>query len=169
MGERLTVWTRTLQDQGWQNQVDRLRAGSGEPPTPPGQIPPAFRRPAPQVTPRPLDQVAEDVIKAFDNVGDFAGSPQAVQAVQGVGANRLGTMTLILSKAGLLSCDADPNWVSGQTAATLMNALGEALIDARVNLENSAAAAARSGVPGSLDRLFAEAFAFLADTRHDDS
>jgi hypothetical protein len=52
--------------------------------------------------------------------------------------------------------------VSAQTAATLMNALGEALSAARTDLENSNPRPAPSG---SLDRLFAEALALLRDPR----
>lgn len=101
------------------------------------------------------------MIKAFDHVGNFAAPP--AQATGGTGANRSGKLALTLSKAGLVSCTADPEWVSGQTAATLMNALGEALDAARADLANSTAGAAAPS--GSLDRLFAEALALLRDPR----
>ncbi|MGH3811574.1 MAG: hypothetical protein ACRDUV_03825 [Pseudonocardiaceae bacterium] len=162
MGERLAVWTRTLEEQGWQAQADRLRVDLDEQPSVSGQeeVPSAFGHPVEDVTPRPVDQVAEDMIKAFDQIGDLAGRPP--QASGGTGSSRSGKLVLTLSRAGLVSCTADPEWVSAQTAATLMNALGEALTVARADLENSTAQAAPSG---SLDRLFAEALALLRDPR----
>jgi hypothetical protein len=44
MGERLAVWTRTLEEQGWQAQTDQLRLDlEGRPAaSTPGEIPPAF-------------------------------------------------------------------------------------------------------------------------------
>lgn len=163
MGERLAVWTRTLEDQGWQAQADRLRVDLDEQPSTSGagEVPSVFRHPVEDVTPRPIDQVAEDMIKAFDHVGDLAAPP--AQATGGSGASRSGKLVLTLSKAGLVSCTADPEWVSGQTAATLMNALGEALDAARADLANSTVGAAAPS--GSLDRLFAEALALLRDPR----
>ncbi|MGQ0718131.1 MAG: hypothetical protein ACT4NP_12645 [Pseudonocardiales bacterium] len=162
MGERLAVWTRTLEDQGWQAQADRLRVDLDEQASVSEQrMPSAFGNTVQDVTPRPIDQVAEDMIKAFDHVGDLAAPP--AQATGGTGQSRSGKLVLTLSKAGLVSCTADPEWVSGQTAATLMNALGEALDAARADLANSTVQAA---VPsGSLDRLFAEALALLRDPR----
>ncbi|MGH3815828.1 MAG: hypothetical protein ACRDUV_25825 [Pseudonocardiaceae bacterium] len=162
MGERLAVWTRTLEEQGWQAQADRLRVDLDDRPSASGrgEVPSAFGHPVQDVTPRPIDQVAEDMIKAFDHVGDLAGPPP--QASGGTGASRSGKLVLTLSRAGLVSCTADPEWVSGQSAATLMNALGEALTAARADLENSNAQTAPSG---SLDRLFAEALALLRDPR----
>lgn len=156
MGERLAVWTRTLEGQGWQSQDDHLRVDLDE--QPPRELPPTFRCPVDEVSPRPIDLVAEDMIRAFDQVGRFAApSPQAAG---GTGANRSGKLVLTLSKAGLVSCTAAPEWVSGQTAATLMNALGEALTSARADLQNSTDQPAPSG---SLEALFAEALALVRD------
>lgn len=162
MGARLTAWTRTLEEQGWQSQADQLRLHLEERPAAsrPGEIPLAFRRPTDEVNPRPIDLVAEDMIKAFDQVESFA-APEP-QATRGAGSNRSGKLVLTLSKTGLVSCSADPEWVSVQTAATLMNALGEALTAARADLENSADRPAPSG---SLDVLFGEALALLRDPR----
>jgi hypothetical protein len=112
------------------------------------------------VNPRPIDQVAEDMINAFDQVGSFvAPSPQATR---GIGSSRSGKLVLTLSQGGLVSCTADSEWVSAQTAATLMNALGEALSAARTDLENRTPRPAPSE---SVDRLVAEALALLRDPR----
>jgi hypothetical protein len=123
-------------------------------------MPPALRHPAEDVTPRPIDQVAEDMIKAFDHVGDFAAPPP--HAIRGAGSSRSRKLILTLSTTGLVSCTADPEWVSAQTAASLMNALGEALTAARADLENGT----DRPVPSrSLDHLFTEALALLRDPR----
>jgi hypothetical protein len=162
IAERLAVWTSALNEQGWAAQADQLRLDLEEQPavSTPREIPPALRRPTEVVNPRPIDQVAEDMIKAFDQVGSFA-APSS-QATTGTGSSRSGKLVLTLSKTGLVSCTADSEWVSAQTAATLMNALGEALSAARTDLENSTPRPAPSG---SLDRLFAEALALLRDPR----
>lgn len=162
MGERLASWTRTLEQQGWQAQADRLRVDLDTQPSASGQaeMSPAFGRPAEDVTPRPIDQVAEDMIKAFDHVGDLAAPPS--QVARGAGSSRSDKLVLTLSTAGLVSCTADPEWVSAQTAASLMNALGEALTAARADLENSIH---RPAPARSLDHLFTEALALLRDPR----
>jgi hypothetical protein len=135
----------------------------------PGEIPPAFQRPTKEVNPRPIDQVAEDIINAFDQVGSFATFDQvssfaapSPQAARGAGSSRSGKLVLTLSQGGLVSCTADSEWVSAQTATTLMNALGEALSAARTDLEDSIP---RPAPAGSLDRLVAEALALLRDPR----
>lgn len=163
MGMRLAVWTRTLQERGWQAEVDRLQVGSmdKQPPAPPSaQLPPAVRRAAQEMRPRSIDEVAEDVIKEFDNVEDAV--PASPQAVRGTGSSRSGKLVFTLSKTGLVSCNADPQWVSGQTAASLTNALGEALTAARADLARSADQPAPSR---SLDRLLAEALELLSNPR----
>ncbi|MDQ4011780.1 MAG: hypothetical protein M3228_14070 [Actinomycetota bacterium] len=162
MGKRLAIWTTTLEQQGWQAQAARLRIDLDQQPSVSGQaeMSPAFGHPVEDVTPRPIDQVAEDMIKAFDHVGDFAAPPP--QVARGAGSSRSDKLVLTLSTAGLVSCTADPKWVSAQTAASLMNALGEALTAARADLENSAGRPAPSR---SLDRLFTEALALLRDPR----
>jgi hypothetical protein len=158
MGERLAAWTTTLDDQGWQAQADQLRLdldGSG-PVSMPAGISPAFRSPADPMAARSIDHVAEEMIKAFDDVAGL--TPPAPTGA--TGANRSGKLALTLSKAGLVSCIADVEWVSTQTSATLMNALGEALAAARTALESTPG---QPGPSGNLDRLLADALALLSD------
>jgi len=112
------------------------------------------------VHPRPIDQIAEDMINAFGQVGRLA--RPSPQVTRGTGSSRSGKLVLTLSPGGLVSCTADSEWVSAQTAATLMNALGEALNAARTDLENSTPPPAPSE---SLDRLVTEALALLRDPR----
>lgn len=162
IGERLAIWTRTLEQQGWQAQADRLRVDLDKQPSASGQAEiSAFGHFVEDVTPRPVDQIAEDMIKAFDQVGHIAAAPP--QVARGAGSSRSDKLVLTLSAAGLVSCTADPEWVSTQTAASLMNALGEALTAARADLEDSTG---RLTPSQSLDRLFTEALALLRDPRH---
>lgn len=159
IGERLNAWTRTLQDDGWKARADRLTAGSAAAPEQ-GRVPPAFRSPEPAVRPRPLGDITEDVIKAFDNVGWLAQQPPPTVGGSGSGAG--GKVTITLSGTGLTSCSADPRWVSNQTAAQLMNALSTALSAAKADLAKRPA----SPGPGSgLDSLLAETMALLNDPR----
>jgi hypothetical protein len=163
MGERLAMWTRTLDERGWREEVDELRADSPSRLSVPttGQIPPAFRCPEPAPNPRSIEVVAEEMIKAFDNVRDV--SPSRPQAATGTGADRSGKLTLTLSRTGLVSCTADARWVADQTAARLMTSLGEALAAARAELAQRGDQAAPSS---GLHELFAEAFALLNDPQH---
>lgn len=61
-----------------------------------------------------------------------------------------------------MSCNADPQWASGQTAASVTNAIGEALTAARADLARNADQPAPSG---GLDRLLAEALELLSNPR----
>lgn len=154
VGERLKTWTGTLDDQDWRADVERLATDA----RPVVRIPPALRRPT--TDPRSVDAVAEDVIKAFDDVHRFAES--GVPTATGSGADRSGNLTLVLSAAGLVSCTADADWVSTQSAAALMNALGDALRAARADLARQPEQSSRSD---GLDSLLGEAFALLRDPR----
>lgn len=156
VGERLKAWTDTLDEQGWRDGVDRPRTDAAAGPA--GRIPPALRHPA--ADPRSIDAVTEDMIKAFDDVHRFAES--GVRTATGRGADRSGNLTLVLSAAGLVSCTANADWVSTQSAASLMNALGEALRAARADLARQPEQASMSE---GLDSLLGEAFALLRDPR----
>jgi hypothetical protein len=162
MGERLKVWSATLEERGWRARFDELRAApdhhsrtgatSG--------VPPAFRRPQPKPGPRPIDAVAEDVIRLFDRVDDIGAARQ--RTITGTGHDRSRKLTLTLSAHGLVSCVADPQWVSAQTATALTNGLGEALAAARADLARTDGQAA-THYSSDLTDLFSEALALLSD------
>jgi hypothetical protein len=161
MGERLSEWSRTLQEDGWQTQVDRLQADVDRKPSAAtsGTIPPAFRRPVTNPRPRSLGELTEDMIKAFDNVDTVAARPVAAT---GTGTSARGKLVLTLSREGLVSCVAEPRWVSDQTAARLMNALGEALAKAKDELADFAD---DTEPARPLDSLLGEVLALLNDPR----
>jgi hypothetical protein len=167
-GERMAAWTRALERDGWRAKADRLRASGYVPPSGPaaGEVPAAFRRERATVTPRPLGVVAEDALSAFEAAERFR--PPSPTSVRGAGQAAAGRLTITLSAGGLLSCAADPRWVSGQVAATLASALGQALAQARAALAESAAAASKATTANPARRLtglFDEAIALLADPR----
>lgn len=161
MGERLAEWTDTLRRQGWQSNVDRLQEDASRPSA--GAVPPALRRPAAAGRPRPLVDLAEDMIRAFDTADRLsAPAPQAT----GTGSVASGRLTVTLAANGALSCEAEPQWVSRQSPAALMSALNEALHAARADLDRQAAHAPDpQPATTRLDGLFGEAFALLSDPR----
>ncbi|MGH3696540.1 MAG: hypothetical protein ACRDRX_21540 [Pseudonocardiaceae bacterium] len=160
VGDRLSAWTRTLEDDGWKTRADRLTSGADDPAAAPSRdrVPPAVHRPVSASRSRPIGDLTEDVIKAFDTVRTVAAQPP--QPV--VGSGRGGTVTITLSSTGLTSCSADPGWVREQTAAQLMNALSTALAAAKEDLANRPPG---SGPEKGLDGLLSEAMAVLNDPR----
>jgi len=157
-GDRVAAWTTTLRQQGWQAGVDRLRGDVDRGRSTPGATPPAVRRGVRPVRPRPLDAVAEDVIKAFDTVDELAAPPAPAS---GTGSAAAGRLSLTLSASGGLSCAADAQWVSRCSAAALMTALSEALQAARTDLARISADTSASNTTARLDGLLDEAFALL--------
>lgn len=119
IGQRLEEWTGSLEEDNWQDKVERLKGGPSDttpPPREPGRIPPALRRAVEEAEPRRLDLLAEEMITAFDNVESLV--PPPVEPASG----SAGRLTITLSSTGLTSCTTEPRWVSGQSAAGLMNA-----------------------------------------------
>lgn len=162
IGDRLAEWSAALQASGWQHEADRLRGGpTAQPTTPLTRVPPAFRRPVPDVRPRPIGQITEDVLAAFDDTAQFV----PPTAAGGTGAAAGGKLVVTLSPTGLTSCTADGRWVAEQTAARLMNALSEAVTAAKADLGRRAPETAVPGSGAGMDRLLAEAMALLNDPR----
>ncbi len=163
VGDRLSAWTRTLEDDGWKARADQLTSGADSPAAAPshGRVPPAFHRPVVStIRSRPIGDVTEDAIKAFDTVRTLAAQPPPPAGGSGCGGG--GKVIITLSSTGLTSCSADPGWVCEQTAAQLMNALSTALAAAKEDLANRPQS---SGSGSGLDGLLAEAMAVLNDPR----
>jgi len=159
-GDRLAQWSESLRSSGWQQQAARLRGGpDAQPATPMARVPAAFRRPLPDVTPRPLGQITEDMLAAFDDTARLF--PPATAG--GTGAAAGGKLVITLSPTGLTSCTAEGRWVAQQTAARLMNALSEALAAAKADLNRRTQQA--PGRADGMERLLAEAMALLTDPR----
>lgn len=160
VGDRLAAWSKTLEDGGWKAKAVRLSSDTDDhtAATQHRHSPRSFPQPVSAVRSRPIGDVTEDMIKAFDTVSAFAAQPP--QPASGSGSGGGGKVTITLSNTGLTSCSADAHWVAEQSAAQLMNALGAALSAAKADLANRS----QSPDPASgLDGLFAEAMAMLND------
>ncbi|MCO1578604.1 hypothetical protein M8C13_22885 [Crossiella sp. SN42] len=153
--QRMTTWSETLATDGWKNQLDQLKAAPGT--TGRVSAPPPAHRLSDFGSPRSLDVVAEDALKTFDKLDSLASETDSPDAT---GTDRSGKLALALSPGGLVSCTADPRWVADQTAARLMNALGEALQMAKEALENSQRKS-RTDPMARVDAMLAETVALL--------
>lgn len=164
-GEWMASWIGTLEREGWQAKADRLRAGLDGPAGASGPPPPAYCPDPAGVRPRPLGVLAEDALKAFDAAEKVP--PPSLAAVQGTGRSAEGRFVLVLSRGGIVSCSADPAWVSEQTPDMLANAFAEALAMARGALAEATDAASQRAAraAGQLTGLFTEAVALLSEPR----
>lgn len=161
IGTRLATWSAALQNDGWNTRADRLRSGlQGSAAAPErSEVPFVFRKPMPEAPrPRPLGDIVEDVLRAFDNFGE--GAPEIPAPILGSGSASGGKIAITLSSTGLTSCKADPYWTSQQTAAQLMTAISVALSAAKRDLAMKTADAQPDD---GLDRLFGEAMTLLND------
>jgi hypothetical protein len=170
---RMDAWAARLEQEGWQSRVDRLRddldqtadnqtpAGAAGAPVS-GQVPAAFAGKPGKDGPRPLHVLAENALSAFDAAGRRAASVPGPP--QGCGQAAGGKLVLTLSASSLVSCQADPGWVSGQTASGLTRALGEALAAARASLAGASAAAETdaAGQSAVLGQIFTEALELIS-------
>ena len=149
---RGAAWKDALDRAGWQQRADRLDDRAGPAVTAPGELPAAFRR-VPPGPPRPVSQLAEDVLTGLDSAAALAARPRP--ASQGTGANRERTVTVTLRPGGQLACEISAQWAAPRTAAALNDALAQALTAARRSL----AAAAALGKPDMTraNQLLAEA------------
>jgi len=164
-GEWIASWIGALEREGWQAKADRLHASLDGPAGASGPPPPAFRPDLAGVRPRPLSVLAEDALKEFGAVEKLP--PPSAAAVQATGRPAGGRFVLVLSRGGIVSCSADPGWVSQQTPDMLANAFAEALATAREALAESPDAASQraAGTAGQLTGLFTEAIALLSEPR----
>ncbi len=148
--ERMDVWTEALAEDGFQDRVDEMKRGKA----PESRIPAMFRKPVPDVAPRPIGAVAEDMFVAFDKART---SPPSNDPT--AGADRSGKVTITLSTTALTACTVDAEWAEDQPGTTIAEALGEALQAAKRELAQSDADRADSA--GGLDGLLAETMALL--------
>lgn len=157
MSARMAAWAQDLREQGWEDKADQLRCGDQELS---GETSVDFRGPTGGRHGRSIGEITEDMIVALD--GAMAVEPSAFKASDKTGVGTSGKLSLTLSASQLVSCIAEPDWVAGQTAARLMNALAGALAKARANLAGNVSAS-KSG--GGLENLLEEAFFMLRDPR----
>ncbi|SDY98545.1 hypothetical protein SAMN05444365_104439 [Micromonospora pattaloongensis] len=159
-GERMAAWSQALQADGLRARVDRMREDLAErpAPAPADALPAELRHQWDRARPRGLEYLVEDVLRAADRVDEFAAASPL--AVSGTGTDASGRLVVTVSKAGLVSCEAEPRWAGQQRGTALTAALREAVAMARADL---ARASQPSHSTGELDQLLTEALAILND------
>lgn len=164
MNERMERWAQAVRESDWEaraeefdREVPATFTGGGNS-TPQGGFPERDLR---HVIPRPLDELAEEMITALDSVDSpDAGSDSQAEAT---GTSSGHHVAITVTKGALVACEIDPQWASRQSSVRLNQVLDEALNKARTKL-SEAEAAAESRSPGrQLDGLFDEALAILKD------
>lgn len=141
--QRAVAWSEALARLGCQQRLDRLDEldlGSEVSEPEPGFGPAAFGRAAGGVGSQPLDELAENAVRALD-AALFTAARVRQTPPRGNGVNRERTLAISLAPGGQVSCQADPRWVGQQSAMTLDQALSQALAAARQNLADSTGAA----------------------------
>jgi hypothetical protein len=157
--QRMTAWTDALRDDGWQSKVDEVRADLDGPAHAPAAAPVVRLAPVPGVDrPRPLSEMLDSMVSAFDNV-DALSAPPAIGA-EGSGTSGYGKFAIGLTPAGLVSCVVDGQWASQQSADAITEAFDEALARAKADLTVKADA---PDPAEGLDRILGEAMALLND------
>ncbi|MFD4762359.1 hypothetical protein ACFWOJ_26875 [Streptomyces sp. NPDC058439] len=160
VSEQMTAWGQALEDGDWQSKADQLDSQFGQPAASAAQ-PDIPERDLRYVVSRPLDELAEDVLSAFDALERMDETASGPDEVNGTSAGR--HVTLVVSKGALRSCEVDRQWAAGQSYIGLNQAFEEALGDARDKLSSIEAAAA-DGLAGlQVDSLLDEALAILRD------
>jgi hypothetical protein len=161
--DRSAAWAHRLADPAWQAEVESLPdIAAGEPirlPDLASATPAASPSEPSDVDPRDSRAVTAEIVHAVENIDEMVA---ASLAVQGVGSAAFGKLVVTLSRDGLVSCTADPGWLSQRSGEELTEALGAALTSARADLARNAEATAA----GRLNRLLAKALA-PGPTRHE--
>ncbi|WP_406095908.1 hypothetical protein [Streptomyces sp. NBC_01013] len=161
MSQQMTAWAQAFEDGNWQAKADQLDSQAARPATPaaPAVQPEIPERDLRYVISRPLDELAEDVLSAFDMVDRLGEAASEPAEVEGISAGR--QVTLVVTKGALRSCEVDRQWATGQSYIGLNQAFEEALVDARDKLSSTEAAGA-DGIAGlQVDSLLDEALAML--------
>jgi hypothetical protein len=149
---RMSVWGQALAEGSWLSTVDNVRREIEGPPTPVATAPP---RTPPAAGARPLNDLINDTLAAFEHIDETTAASSLV--AEGFGSSGYRQLNLGISAVGLVSCEVDAQWASHQSAPGLAAAFGQALAKAREDL------AAKAAVPNSIDQLVSEALALLND------
>jgi hypothetical protein len=112
-------WSRALEQAAWQERMGRLDTESLQAAAAAREaVPPAFRRPGPGAVQRSFMSLYEEVMSAADAAMAPASRAQPSSS-PGVGRNPERTVTISVTRAGRLTCQADPRWVSGRDGSQL--------------------------------------------------
>ncbi|SCK25787.1 YbaB/EbfC DNA-binding family protein [Streptomyces sp. WMMB 714] len=115
------------------------------------------------VVPRPIGEVAEEMMNAFDSVSGLNLDSLADAQVEGKDSGH--RVTVVLSKGNFNSCRVDASWAQGKSAVALGQAVEAALSDGRAALARLEDSAGKATQDRQLDGLLDEALAILRDPK----
>jgi DNA-binding protein YbaB len=170
---RMEAWAEALDEQGVTRRMDELgevddapgahldRTATVDVQTPPRPVAPGVDRAGREVTPRPLEDLTEDVLAELDHAMASA-DPSPRPSVTTTGTDSTGQVSVTLAASGLVNCEVEAGWARGVDGGELTAALGEALRSARAQLST---AEHRPSSTSQLDQLLTEAFTILGNPR----
>lgn len=162
--ELISTWSQRVTQSGWD-----LRAGDLDHASPsgigaqPGLTDDPRESGWQRVVPRPLNELAEEVIDALtvDDSPDV--NPQEAKSATGRDPGR--HVSITLSSGSLSCCEVDAAWASRQASTGLNRAFAGALTDARCSLKQADTTDANADHQRRLRALLDEAMATLTDPR----
>ncbi|GGO56952.1 hypothetical protein GCM10012287_51730 [Streptomyces daqingensis] len=115
------------------------------------------------VVPRPIGEVAEEMMNALDSVSGLNLDSLADAQVEGKDSGH--RVTVVLSKGSFNSCRVDASWARGKSSVALGQAVEAALSDGRAALARQEESAGTATQDRQLDGLLDEALAILRDPK----
>lgn len=123
--------------EAWSRIFERASTGQPESPMPQPTAVSGIGGMPRTSAPRPLSEIAEEVIARFDSMMAAPRPGTAPAQAQGTTSGR--ALVLSLTESGRMSCAIDAEWASGQSGSQLNQALETALASARTELQNRVA------------------------------
>ncbi|WP_405898336.1 YbaB/EbfC family nucleoid-associated protein [Streptomyces sp. NBC_00727] len=166
LSEWMERWSGGLEQSDWEARAHETEDGLDRPAQAgAASVPPeAFERDVRYVVPRPIEEVAEDVLTAFDVVERQDPEASAQPEVSGDSAGR--RVVITLGSQGLASCEVEPEWAARQSVVRLNQALAEALADARAKFGSAGTSGPDAVADLNLGGLLDEAMAIMKNPRH---
>ncbi|WP_168712313.1 YbaB/EbfC family nucleoid-associated protein [Streptomyces sp. A1277] len=166
LSEWMERWSGGLAQSNWEARAQEIE-GSLDRPAPAEAAsahPEAFERDVRHVVSRPIEEVAEDVLTAFDVVERQGPEAYAQPEVSGDSAAR--RVVITLGPQGVTSCAVEPEWAARQSVVRLNQAFAEALADARAKLSSAETSGPDAVADLNLGGLLDEAMAIMKNPRH---
>lgn len=166
LSEWMERWSGGLARADWEARAHETGGTLGRPAAAgTASVPPeTFERDVRYVVPRPLEEVAEDVLTAFDVVERQ--DPEAAEQPEVKGDSAARRVVITLGSQGLASCEVDPEWAARQSVVRLNQALADALADARAKLSSAESSRPDAVAELNLGGLLDEAMAIMKNPRH---
>lgn len=166
LSEWMERWSGGLERTDWEARAHQLDGSLDQPASAeaPPVSPETFERDVRYVVPRPIEEVAEDVLTAFDVVERQDPESSVPPEVKGDSAAR--RVVITLGSQGLASCEMDPEWTARQSVVRLNQALDDALADARAKSSSAESVGQDAVADLDLGGLLDEAMAIMKNPRH---